>query len=100
MLQKPLQIKAFFPLQKPNQLFFFFIWVIAHDSKLNYFPFYDLQNIAYSQSKQMKKGEQEKILDRGSLGAKTWLDIAQFTESLWFHDNKLTQTTQTNNEWN
>ena len=48
----------------------------------------------------MKKGEEEKILDRGSLGAKTWLDIAQFTESLWFHDNKLTQTTQTNNEWN
>ena len=28
MLQKPLEIKAFFPLQKPNQLFFFFIWVI------------------------------------------------------------------------
>ena len=64
------------------------------------FHFYDLQNIAYSQSMQTKIGEQEKILDQGSLGAKTWLDIAQFTESLWFHDNKLTQTTQTNNEWN
>lgn len=68
---KTLRDQSLFSPPKTKSVIFLPYLGYCHYSKLNYSPFYDLQNIAYSQSKQMKKGEQEKILDRGSLGAKT-----------------------------
>lgn len=73
MLQKPLEIKVFFPLQIPKSAIFLIslFRLLPLIQTLIIFHFYDLQNIAHSQSMQTKKAEQEKILDRGSLGAKT-----------------------------